>query len=100
MNTLIKNPSALAKRTAERRTRRSRPNYPSITSGQRVRVNRDECGHNTEFHTALIRSKGHSPVILSGQFVFARPANKPSRSKYAPHVGKKQDRKILAKLHA
>lgn len=86
MNQNIKNPERHAKRTAERQERRTRPNYPALPSGRFTRVNREECGTTRRFFN-------EKSELLVGQFIFVRPTFRLSRSRYAPHVGKKQGMK-------
>jgi len=84
MNQTINNVARHTKRLLERSARRSRPSYPvSTIDGQFIE--RKECGLNK----ALPVKDSHR-LVLDKEFVFKRVINRPSRSKYTPHVGVKE----------
>lgn len=58
--------------------------YPSLRVGQSILIDRPECGVNH------FTNQSKAPDMLIGKFVYSRPRQKPSRSRYAPHIGKKQ----------
>lgn len=98
MHTSIKNPIKHAKRSAERNNRRKRPTYPVLSAGDSALPGRDECGITRRFLPVDMKT-GESPTKrLMGRFVFKRAINAPSRSRYAPHIGKKQDARLLRTL--
>lgn len=84
MNQHIKNPARHSKRSAERRARRQRPDYPASTIDGQF-IERKECGLNKGI---LIYDKPRR--VLNNEFVFARGISRPPRSKYTPHVGVKE----------
>jgi hypothetical protein len=71
-----------------RATRRKRPHYPSFPVGEGHEVERPECGRNIELLTPESKKRGRK--VMQGKFLLERPIPKPTRSKYAPHIGKKQ----------
>lgn len=69
--------------------RRHRPQYPTVAAGDApVLIERTECGTNVELKTEESAKRGRR--IIKRCFVFMREIFALSRSKYAPHVGKKQ----------
>lgn len=73
--------------------RRRRASYPALKLWEAVRIERAECGINRGLHgrraPANLNGTGKS-VVLRGCFIFCRLTLRPGRSRYAPHVGKKQ----------
>ncbi len=89
MSNHIKNAFAHAKKAVRRQDRRVRPSYPDIQPGIGKLLKRSECGRNQEMIFGPVKD-GHSPRVLFGQFIFLRQINRPTRSKYEPHIGIKQ----------
>jgi len=76
-------------KTAIRNTkypRRVRPQYPSIAPGDRVSIERTECGINYTLQDA----KRSRPKAIVRRFSFCREVPPAPTSKYQPHVGKKE----------
>jgi hypothetical protein len=58
-----------------------------------VTIERKECGINIELLTPETKKRGRR--VLEGAFIFERLQHPAPRSKYAPHVGKKQQARQL-----
>lgn len=65
---------------------KTKPDYPVLNPGEFVRLDRPECGENVAI---AVKGQAYRP-LLREQFIYSRPINKPSRSRHAPHVGKKE----------
>lgn len=74
--------------------RRLRPGYPKLNPGDAILVERSECGTTRRFLPGRLLDNGlrsGSPTKkLVGRFVLGRENLPRSRSRYAPHVGKKE----------
>lgn len=68
---------------------RPRPTYPSLKPGEGWLGQREECGTGIE-HLPTARAQERDPKVLFGEFVYERALIPPRRSKYEPHVGKKE----------
>ena len=70
--------------------RRKRPALPDIERGTTVLLERPECGKNV-YHLKVDGEMQTRVVTESASY--SKLALKPARSKYTPHVGKKQANK-------
>jgi hypothetical protein len=77
-----------------RATRRKRYVYPkSIVPGNHADLERPECGRNVAIKTPETIKNGRR--VTEGTFIYCREIPKPSRSKYSPHLGKKELNRIF-----